>query len=54
MRYKAILFLLIIVLCLTGLYSCNKNFLLFWNENNIYVDTKDSISKEKIKIEFGG
>ncbi|RZM88024.1 MULTISPECIES: hypothetical protein [unclassified Escherichia] len=53
MRYKAILFLLIIVLCLTGLYSCNKNFLLFWNANNIYVDTKDSISKEKIKIEFG-
>ncbi|MEB7937094.1 hypothetical protein [Escherichia whittamii] len=53
MRYKAILFLLIIVFCLTGLYSCNKNFLLLWDANNIYVDTKNSISKEKIKIEFG-
>lgn len=53
MRYKVTLMLLIIVLCLTGLYSCNKNFLLLWNANNIYVDVKDNISKEKVKIMFG-
>ncbi|EMM4086231.1 hypothetical protein WAC87_004262 [Shigella flexneri] len=53
MRYKVTLILLIIFFSLTSLYSCNKNFLLLWNSNNINVDVKDSISKEKIKIEFG-
>lgn len=53
MWYKVTLILLIIVLCLTGIYSCNKSFLLLWNANNIYVDVKDNISKEKVKIEFG-
>ncbi|EFO1477037.1 hypothetical protein DWG88_21135 [Escherichia coli] len=53
MRYKATLFLLIMILSLTGLYSCNKNFLLLWDANNIYVSTRDNIDKGKIKIEFG-
>ena len=53
MCYKATLFLLIMILSLTGLYSCNKNFLLLWDANNIYVSTRDNIDKDKIKIEFG-
>ena len=54
MRHKKImLFLFTVILCLTGLYSCNKNFLLFWNANNIYVSTRNNIDKDKVKIEFG-
>lgn len=54
MRHKKImLFFFTVILCLTGLYSCNKNFLLFWNANNIYVSTRNNIDKDKVKIEFG-
>ncbi|QCT87310.1 hypothetical protein [Escherichia sp. E4742] len=53
MRYKVTLFLLTMILCLTGLYSCNKNFLLLWDANNIYVSTRNNIDKDKVKIEFG-
>lgn len=50
---KRILFLLTVILCLTGLYSCNKNFLLLWDANNMYVSTRNNIDKDKVKIEFG-
>ncbi|QJU26473.1 hypothetical protein [Escherichia coli] len=54
MRYKKVMLLLLtVILCLTGLYSCNKNFLLLWDANNIYVSTKNNIDKDKVKIEFG-
>ena len=50
---KRILFLLTVILYLTGLYSCNKNFLLLWDANNMYVSTRNNIDKDKVKIEFG-
>ncbi|WP_105461514.1 hypothetical protein [Escherichia coli] len=50
---KRILFLLTVIFCLTGLYSCNKNFLLLWDANNMYVSTRNNIDKDKVKIEFG-
>lgn len=53
MRYKVTLFLLTMILCLTGFYSCNKNFLLLWDANNMYVSTRNNIDKDKVKIEFG-
>lgn len=53
MRYKVTLFLPIMILCWTALYSCNKNFLLLWDANNIYVSTRNNIDKDKVKIEFG-
>nr|WP_250692378.1 hypothetical protein [Escherichia coli] len=50
---KRILFLLTVIFCLTGLYSCNKNFLLLWDANNMYVSTRNNNEKDKVKIEFG-
>ncbi|MCV4338208.1 hypothetical protein [Escherichia coli] len=48
MRYKVTLFLLTMILCLTGFYSCNKNFLLLWDANNMYVSTRNNIDKDKV------
>lgn len=45
--------LLIIFLCGFVLWKLNKDILLIWNSNNIDVKTGNSLTKDKVKIEFG-
>lgn len=42
-----------VVVGLLGLFKLNKDFLLLWNANSVFVTTEDSLTEEKVKIEFG-
>ena len=54
-KNKKILLILstLFILGVVGLLKWNKDFLLLWNANNIYVQAEKPLNKEKIKIKFG-
>ena len=43
----------LLVLGFVGLLKLNKDFLMLWNVNNLYVKTEKPLEKGKVKIKFG-
>ena len=53
MNKKTIIILGILIIGILAFIKLNAEYLLFWNSNNVSVESESPLSNEKVKIEFG-